>query len=66
MASSTRGKLKEHTEGIHRDCEWIKQHCTACLAMLPPKYESLRDNYEALVKITDQLDKFAMSLYAKL
>ena len=66
MASTTRGKLKEQTEGIHRDCDWIKQHCTACLAMLPPEYESLRGNYEGLVKIADQLDSFALSLYAKL
>jgi len=66
MASTTRGKLKEHTEGVHRDCEWIKQHCTACLAMLPPKYEPLRENYEGLIKIADQLDKFAQKLYGLL
>jgi len=66
MASGTRGKLKEHIEGIHRDCDWIKQHCTACLVLLPDGYESLQGNFEGLIKIADQLDSFAMSVYAKL
>lgn len=65
MARNTRGKLKENLEGLHRNCEWIKQHCEKSLAILPDGYASLTKSFEGLIKINDQLDKFAMSIYSK-
>lgn len=66
MASGTRGKLKEELEGIHRNCEWIKTHCTKCLGLLPDGYESLKGSFEGLAQITEQLDKFTMAVYGKI
>ena len=66
MASSTRGKLKENIEGIHRNCEWIHQHCTKSIALLPDDYKTLEDHFEGIMKITEQLDKFTLALYAKI
>ena len=65
MARNTRGKLKEELEGIHRNCDWIKQHSEKCLVLIPDGYATLRDSFDALIKIADQLDKFALSVYAK-
>ena len=65
MARNTRGKLKEELEGIHRNCEWIKQHCEKSLSLLPDGYETLTESFEGLIQITEQLDNFAQSVYAK-
>lgn len=34
MAGNTRGKLKEHLEGIHRNLDWAVQHCNKSLALI--------------------------------
>jgi len=65
MASGTRGKLKEELEGVHRNCEWIKVHCSKCLVLLEPQYESLITGFESLVKVADTLDEFAQDMYSK-
>lgn len=64
MASGTRGKLKEELEGVHRNCEWIKQHCTKCLSLLGENYPTLIENFQGLAKVADELDKFTQALYA--
>ena len=65
MARNTRGKLKENLEGVHRNCEWIKQHCDKSLLILPDGYETLKASFEGLIEINEQLDKFAQSIYSK-
>jgi len=66
MAGNTRGKLKEHLEGMHRNCNWIKIHCEQSLALLPDGYDQLENAFGGLVEITDQLDKFINELYSKI
>lgn len=64
MAGNTRGKLKEEMEGIHRDCEWIKQHCTKCIALIGDTHPELIKAFEALSEMSNKLDEFTMQLYA--
>jgi len=64
MARTTRGKLKENLEGIHRNCEWIKLHCEKSLELLPDDYPQFVNNFNVLVKIVDQLDEFANEIYS--
>jgi len=64
MASGTRGKLLEQLEGIHRDCEWIKQHCATCLSLLGPENEQLQKGFGSLAELATALDKFASDLYS--
>ncbi len=64
MASGTRGKLLEQLEGIHRDCEWIKQHCATSIGLLPPEHQSLKNGFGSLIELANALDKFASELYS--
>ena len=66
MASGTRGKLKEHMIGVHKDCDWIKKHCIDCVKLLGDDYEQHRQGFESLHAIAVMLDDFASSLYSKL
>lgn len=34
MAGNTRGKLKEHFEGIHRNLDWCSHHIGTSLALI--------------------------------
>jgi len=34
MSGNTRGKLKEHFEGIHKNLDWSIHHCTTCLELI--------------------------------
>ena len=66
MAGNTRGKLKEHLEGIHRDCEWIKQHVVASLALIADNNPQVSKSFESLADIATQLDDFTASIYSKI
>ncbi len=64
MAGNTRGKLKEHLEGMHRNCNWIKTHCEQSLELLPDGYDKLEKSFGCLVEMTNQLDNFINKLYS--
>jgi len=66
MASGTRGTLKEHVEGIHRDCDWIHTHCMNAVMLLHGDYEKHRKAFESIDEIAVQLDAFANKLYGQL
>ena len=66
MAGNRRGKIKEHLEGIHRNCEWIKQHVVTSLALIEQHNPKLSDSFKSLAEIAEQLDKFAGSIYTKI
>jgi len=34
MAGNTRGKLKEHYEGLHRNFDWCLKHINPCLELI--------------------------------
>lgn len=66
MAGNTRGKLKEHFEGIHRNFDWIMYHCQQCLALIKDMNPALTKAVKMLAKGVEQLDKLAQGLYSKI
>lgn len=63
MSGNARGKLKEHFEGIHRDFDWVLEHCQKMLALIEDKNPPLTEAITALAKQTQTLDELASGLY---
>ena len=66
MAGNTRGKLKEHFEGIHRNFDWILYHIIESLKLVGDKHAHLTVGIKALGKVVEQLDKLAQKIYQKI
>ncbi|GAG93703.1 unnamed protein product [marine sediment metagenome] len=66
MASGTRGKLKEHMVGIHKDCDWIRNHCVQCVELLDGNYEQHRKGFESIHALAVMLDDLAAGMYKNL
>lgn len=66
MAGNTRGKLKEHFEGIHKDFDWATFHCGKALGLIGEKHAHLTEAVKALAKGIEILDKAAQDIYSKL
>jgi len=64
MAGNTRGKLKEHFEGIHRDFEWVKDHCEKMMKLIAGRNPKLTEAIEVFAKEIEELDKLVLSLYS--
>lgn len=41
MAGNTRGKLKEHLEGIHRNLDWCTHHIGKCATLIENQLSQL-------------------------
>jgi len=52
MAGNTRGKLKEHFEGIHRNFDWVLRHVEISLALIAEKIRET--NAEKGIALTDE------------
>ena len=66
MAGNTRGKIKEHFEGIHRNFDWILYHCEKILALVADKHPGLKTAAESLVKAINALDKVVQDVYSRI
>ena len=66
MAGNTRGKLKEHFEGIHRNFDWCIYHVQLSLALIREHKPELSEGIEALGKGIKTLDELAQGIYGKL
>lgn len=66
MAGNTRGKLKEHFEGIHRNFDWILYHVIESLKLVGEKHAHLTKGVRALGSAVEKLDKLAQGIYSKL
>ncbi|MBA7474032.1 hypothetical protein ES707_09379 [subsurface metagenome] len=66
MAGNTRGKLKEHFEGIHRNLDWVLYHCQASLKLIADKNPALTKAVNTLAKGIDVIDKTVQKLYSRL
>lgn len=66
MASNTRGRIKERFEGIHKNFEWIKEHCSQSLKLIADKNPKMAKAVEALAKGTKILDDLARDIYHKI
>lgn len=66
MAGNTRGKLKEHFEGVHRNFDWIEFHICKSLSLIQENHPKLSESLVALGEGVDALDKLAQEIYSKL
>jgi hypothetical protein len=66
MAGNTRGRLKERFEGIHKNFEWVKEHCSQSLILIGDKSPKVASAITALLEGIDHFDKLAQDIYAKL
>lgn len=64
MPSNTRGKIKEHLGGVHRNTEAIKEHCAKIQTLVADKNPEVTAAIAALGKVNDVLDESAQRLYA--
>jgi len=65
MAGNTRGKIKEHLEGIHRNCDWQLHHCQTLLVLIMEKNPTLKKSIDLLAEAISKIDEFATSIYSK-
>jgi len=66
MAGNTRGKLKEHFEGIHRNLDWSIEHITKSLALIKEHKPNLSEAIKKLGEAIKTLDDLASDIYKKL
>lgn len=66
MASNTRGKIKEHFEGVHRNLDWVTFHCQKVLDLVGDMNPPLSESVKALNKGVKTLDDIMQDLYSKL
>ena len=66
MASNTRGRIKERFEGIHKNFDWVQEHCDQCLKLIANKNPAMSKAVKALAKGTKTLDELARDIYHKI
>lgn len=66
MAGNTRGKLKEHLEGIHRNYGWVIDHVQKSLVLIGDKNPKLSEGLKAVAEQTNMFDDLVMELYSHL
>ena len=66
MASNTRGRIKERFEGIHKNLDWVAEHCAQCLALIADKNPAMTKAVKALGEGTKVLDELAGDIYNKI
>ncbi|KKN16535.1 hypothetical protein LCGC14_0974860 [marine sediment metagenome] len=66
MPGGTRGKIKEHLEGVHKNTEAIKEHCNKCLALIGDKNPKVQQAFLVLTQFTEQLDDLAKNVYSRI
>lgn len=66
MSGNTRGKLKEHFEGIHRNFDWTIYHCQKAVVLIADKNPALLNAVNELSKGVQTLDKITQDLYTRL
>jgi len=64
MAGSNRGRLKEHLEGVHKNCEWIKTHVADSLLIIGEVNPKLQEGFRGLGELAKSLDEFAQDMYS--
>ena len=66
MAGNTRGKIKEHLEGCHRNFDWIRVHLQKTVILIDEHNPKLTIGIEALAKGVQSLDDLAQGIYGKI
>jgi len=63
MAGNTRGRIKEHFAGIHKNIDWIEYHCDKIVLLVDGKKSNLTEAVEFFHREMKVLDELAQSLY---
>lgn len=66
MAGNTRGRLKERFEGIHKNFQWILEHCEQSLELIKQHKPELSDSIKSLESAVQSLDELTGNIYNKL
>jgi len=66
MAGNTRGKLKEHLEGMHRNFGWVLDHVSKSLTLIQEKNPGLSEGLLSLGTAVEELDKLTKGIYEKI
>ncbi len=64
--SGTRGRLKEHLEGIHKNCDWILKHVLDSKDLIGNRSPKVSQGFHALGEIAKELDKYAQTMYGRI
>lgn len=64
MAGNTRGKLKEHLEGIHRNSEWVVEHCEQCIILIAGDNPKVTEAFRSIAQAQLQLDELVLGVYS--
>jgi len=64
MAYNTRGRIKERFEGIHKNFDWVQEHCSQCLLLIADKNPAMKKAVETLGEGTKTLDGLAQDIYS--
>ncbi len=59
MAGNTRGKLKEHFEGIHRNLDWCLHHISTSVALIEAQLREVNALAETPLDETSLLETIA-------
>jgi len=66
MPKHTRGKVLEHLEGVHRNCEAINAHGEKSLLLLHDQNPEWAKAFNLLMQLNHEVDKAAQDLYGLL
>jgi len=64
MAGNTRGKIKEHLEGIHRNFDWVQFHLDKTLVLIQQHNPKLSDGLSAVGEAVKAIDEKVQNVYS--
>lgn len=63
MAGNTRGKIKEHLEGVHRNLDWSNVHLEKTLVLIAEHKPNLSEGIKSLQEAVAALDTILLEVY---
>lgn len=66
MAGNTRGKIKEHLEGVKRNCDWQKHHLETTLVLIKEHNPKLAKAIGLLAESINKVEEFTQQIYAQI
>lgn len=66
MAGNTRGKIKEHLEGCHRNMDWQMVHLEKVVVLIKDHNPKLTEAIKSLFNATKILDESVQAVYGQI
>lgn len=66
MAGNTRGKIKEHLEGVHRNFDWADVHLEKTLVLIQEHNPKLTEGIHAVKEAIKVLDETVQGVYGQI